>query len=971
MKQNKLSLSIKAAIALTSASLLLTNPVSAFVGAETAEENIERISVTGSRIQRSTASTPTPTTILDAAQIKQLGFSNAGDILNSLPAFSESIGRAGADTTDGQSGLELPNLRGLGTARTLVLVNGRRHVGSEAGNSAVDVSTIPSQLIERVEVITGAASAVYGADAVSGVVNFIMKSEFDGVQVNAEYGESSEGDGEEKVFSILAGTSFDQGRGNILVSLDYTDRGAVRAQDRKQALRGAFWKSNLADTGPNDGNPANILSFDRTVNPLNDAGIVSPNGFGFQSFDAVNGIPVLGYGDIGSLPAQTFDANGNAIDFEIGDCIIINCTGGMGFNPGKYDVLSLASERSIFSLVTNYELSDSHQLFADVKYSHTIGENSNQPSFSDNVFGPALFVGRDNPYLNEYPTISNAMDGAGLDHVIVHKAQADLGQSATENTFKLYQIVAGANGDLTEDITYDFYVQHGQSKSTIIRQDRITSKFLQAQDAISDGSGNIVCRDSSGGCAPINPFGLHGASAEAADFIMTDIGLSNKLEQTVASFSISGDVTELPAGFIQFAAGLEYREEKSESVPDDLLLIQGLTANTQEGPRKIVKGQYDVKEIFAEIRIPLLADVDFAKELSFETAVRYSDYSTVGGQTAYKLGLDWAINDSLRARSSYGVAVRAPNAGELFTPENLNWDQLIDPCSATNINEGVNPSKRAANCQSLGMPAGFTALDGATTKIFVSGNKDLDAEESESLTIGLVYTPQWTDNLSVGVDYWEITIDEAIATIEGADILTSCFDFEMDGNPYCDLIARDSSFAIDRVNSQYINTAEFTAKGYDFEANYQLDMKSSGSVLFNLVGSYYIERDVLINPSDPSGKISQIDVVDNPKTRVNLNMTYNLENWTAHLGLSYIGSSKIAHGNPEDNDPIYSVANKVDAVVYANARGSYRFDENLDVYFGIKNITDKAPQLLTETYKGSGLYDNIGRSYYLGVNYSF
>lgn len=966
-KKNKITSALSVACTLLSASFVLAAPT-----ASGAEEEVERISITGSRIQRSTAATPTPTTVLDSAQIAQLGLSNAGDILNTLPAFSGSLGRTSSDSTDAQSGLELPNLRGLGTARTLVLVNGRRHVGSEAGNSAVDVSSIPSQMIERVEVITGAASAIYGADAVSGVVNFIMKREYDGVKVNAEHGESAEGDGKEETLSILAGTSFDQGKGNILFSLDYTDRDAVNAGDRDYTLKAPFWQSNLADTGPNDGQPASLLRFDRRVNPLNPAGIVSPTGFGFLYFDPEKMLPVLGYQNIGSLPAQTFDSAGNAIDFIDGDCVFINCEGGMGFDPAKYGAISVASERTIVSVATNYDLSDDHQLFADAKYSKTTGENFNQPSFSDNVFGPALFVSRSNPYLNNYPTIANAMDEAGLAQVIVHKAQEDLGTRVTDNTFELYQFVAGSSGYLSEGISYDFYVQHGKSKGENKTQDRITSKFLQAQDAVIDASGNIVCRDSSGGCAPINPFGLNGASAEASAFIMADLPTNTELAQTVASFSVSGDVMEMPAGFVQFAAGVEYREEKSESVPDELLLAGGLTANTKDGPRKIVKGSYDVSEIYGELRVPLLADTSFAKELTLETALRYSDYSTVGGQTAYKLGLDWAINDSFRARSSYGVAVRAPNAGELYTPENLNWEQLQDPCSLTNLNEGVNPSQRLANCQALGMPAGYTSLDGATTKIFVAGNEELDAEESESLTVGFVYTPEWADTLSIGVDFWEITIEEAISTVASQEILTSCMDYEMAGNPYCDLIVRDpGTFYIDRVNSQFINTAEFDAAGYDFEANYQLDLGEAGNVLFNVIGSHYTERNTLVNPSDPDSKVSQLDVANAPKTRVNLNMTYTRENWTAHLGLNYIGSSKIANENPEDSDPLYSVANEIDSVIYASARASYRFNDDADVYFGIRNLSDKHPQTLPSTHQGSSLYDPVGRSYYLGVNYQF
>ena len=295
MQKGKLSRAISLALLSAGTSLVLAAPTYA----EEAVEETETIVVTGSRIQRSTAATPTPTTVLDSAQIEQLGFNNAGDILNSLPAFSASIGRTNSLPED--SGLELPNLRGMGTNRTLVLVNGRRHVGSKAGNSAVDVSTIPAQMIQRVEVITGAASAVYGADAVSGVVNFIMKQSYDGVRFDAKYGESAEGDGEETTFSLLAGTEFDQGRGNLLFSFDYTDRNAVRNEDRDYASRGLFWQTNVADLKQNDGQHSKYLIENRRVLPLNTAGIVSGVGFVGQ------------YLPIGDLPPQTFDENGNLI----------------------------------------------------------------------------------------------------------------------------------------------------------------------------------------------------------------------------------------------------------------------------------------------------------------------------------------------------------------------------------------------------------------------------------------------------------------------------------------------------------------------------------------------------------------------------------------------------------------------------------------------------------------------------------
>ncbi|WP_448546951.1 TonB-dependent receptor plug domain-containing protein [Thalassotalea fusca] len=964
MQKGKLSRAVSLALFSAGASIGTMSP--AF--AQEAAEETETIVVTGSRIQRSTAATPTPTTVLDAAQIEQLGYNNAGDILNSLPAFSGSVGRRNSIARD--SGLELPNLRGMGTNRTLVLVNGRRHVGSQAGNSAVDVSTIPAQMIDRVEVITGAASAVYGADAVSGVVNFIMKQSFDGVKFDARYGESAEGDGEETIFSMLAGTEFNQGKGNLLFSFDYTDRKQVRNEDRDYASRGLYWQPNPLNSGLNDGQYGSYLIENRRVLPLNTAGIVSPTGFGFLFFDPVVG-PVLGYQPIGELPAQTFDADGNLIPFERGaDCIRINCSGGSGFGTDAYDVISVPTERMIASIVANYELSDDHRIFADIKYSNTTGENTSQPSFSDGVFGPVIQVGIENPYLPE--EIRNAMDGAGLQQVVVHKAHDDLGKMPTENEFDVYQLVFGASGYLTEDISYDFYVQHGQSKGKNAQLDRFVDRFVQSQDAVLDSNGNIVCRDSSGGCVPLNPFGVDAASPEAVNYLMRPTVTDTKLEQTVVNFSINGDITELPAGTLQFAAGLEYREEKSESIPEDILLVGGETNNTWDGPRVIVKGSYDVAEIFGELRVPLLANKTLVEELTLETAVRFSDYSTVGEQTAYKFGLDWVVNESIRFRSSYGLAVRAPNAGELFTPENLEFQRVNDPCDPSQINLGINPSLRKSNCEALGMPENFGSLaNGATMKILVRGNEDLDPEESTSTTVGFVYTPKWADNLSIGVDYWEMRIEEAITAPSGSNIIANCVDFDMEGNPFCPLTTRTEDFQIGTISSQIINVSELEASGYDVEANYQLDMGESGSILLNLVGSHYKKRDQVIDRNNPNDIVKQVGIANAPRNRFNANVTYRLEDWTAHLSLNYLGSSRISYGNPDDSDPIYDRANHIDSVIYANIRTAYRFDESLEIYLGVNNLMNKEPQAIPETYGGSSVYDAVGRSYYLGVNYEF
>ena len=924
-------------------------------------EQTETITVTGSRIQRSSAAAPVPTTVLDANQIKELGFNNAGDILNSLPAISGSIGaRSRTDgLSDASAGLELPNLRGLGENRTLVLIDGRRHVGSSLGNSSVDVSSIPTQMIERVEVITGAAGAVYGADAVSGVVNFIMKKSYDGIRIDAKSGQTDRSDGEENTFSLLAGTDYADGRGNLMFSFDYTDREGVNATDRKWSENYIGWVAN-EQYFPGSGLPQRRINHDLGFSPLNNAGYVSGGGWWT--------VP------IGNLPAQTFDEDGAMRDLVIANCQGIICEGDDSYKIQPYNMISTPTERVIASVRTNLEFGDSHLAFADFKYSSTKGRNISQGVFSDGYYGPIFVVEANNPFLEPYQPLVNAIADAGLERVFVNKAFDGLGSAPTKNSFELWQFVAGVRGDLTDSIGYEFTVQRGENDVRLEQYDNDIAKFKQAMFAVRDASGNIVCADPTGGCVPIDPFGINSASQEAADFVMDYYGVDGKLTQTVVNFAVNGDLAELPAGYLQFAAGIEYRDEESASTPDEILRPGGLTGKTYLGGRAVVDGGYDVTEVFGELLIPVVSDASFAQDLTIETAVRYSDYSTVGGEVAYKAGVDWTINDEVRVRASHGLATRAPNVSELFRPGETQLTGVADPCSAKNINLGPNSAMRKANCAALGIPEGWESFsDGGEVPIIVSGNENLESEESTSNTIGLVYTPSALDGFSMAIDYWDIEIDNAIARPNASGILQNCVDFDMEGNPFCGLINRgtsDDPHQIASIRNQEVNVAALSAKGYDLEVNYMFDL-AQGSVLFNLVGSYYDERDELLNANKPDEVVHRVGIARAPKARGYFNVTYNNDNWSAHLGFNYLGSSRIAMVDEEQIDPVYP-QNSIDSVVYTNVRGSYNFSEDLNLYFGVNNLMDQGPQANRPSIQmGTGVYDAIGRSYYFGLNYEF
>ncbi|MET1257348.1 TonB-dependent receptor plug domain-containing protein [Aliikangiella maris] len=927
---------------------------------DNSESEQQVIQITGSRLQRSTAAAPVPTTVVSASQIEQLGFTNTGDILNSLPAIAGSVGaRSGSSGTgDPSAGLELANLRGLGTERTLVLVDGRRHVGSSLSNTSVDVGSIPVQMIERVEVITGAAGAVYGADAVSGVVNFILKKSYNGFKADVRYSEAAEGDGETSTLSLLTGTSFAQDKGNVMFSLDYTDRKGVMAIDRSWSDVELGWV-NAEGYVPGYNVPMLRIGYDLGFSPLSREGYVSQYGWYTTN--------------IGALPTQTFNPDGTNRDFIVGNCQGIVCEGGDSFKTHDYDYLSVPTERMLTSIVTNYD-ADGHELFAQLKYSQTVGNSKYQGGLSDGFYGPQARILRDNPYLAQYPDITAAMDDAGITSVLVNKAYNGF-DNTIENKFDSFQIVLGSSGQLTDTIDYDFSMQFGQTDVELRTHSAYLDRFFQGINTVTDGSGNIVCADTSNGCVPINPFGYKSVSPEAAAWLNDDNATRGELTQSVANFSINGDLFDLDAGTVQFVAGLEYRKEESKTTHDEDLTREdsngkGILFNTYYGGGLIGQsGEYDVSEVFGEILIPILSDAKYAQELTLEAAARYSDYSTVGGQTAYKLGLNWVINDQFRFRATSGLAIRAPNIGELFQPLIIGPVKINDPCSLTYINSGPNTDQRKANCASENIPTDWVSFhDGGEAPTYTSGNPDLEAEESTTSSAGVVFTP--SPNFSIGLDYWDIVIDNAISTPSNNEILNSCYDFaDMAENPFCALFERDATtHEISKLINQQVNVAKLNANGFDLEMNYTLDL-SAGSVLFNFVGSYYGQRDQVLNEKKPDEILEGVNVQGSPKTRAYFGTTYRQEEWNASLIFNYIGSSRI--GLPSDSGDKLYPENHIDSVTYINLRGAYLINDNAEIYAGINNLGNKGPQKLPGMQMGSNIYDAIGRTYSVGVKYEF
>ena len=995
---------------------------------------VEEVIVTGSRIARGGADAPIPTTVMDSEIIEVRGNTNISDLLTELPAIGP--GNSNQSTRSNgftfAPGVNALNLRELGIDRTLVLVNGRRQVGGIQGSTAVDLATIPNAMIDRIETITGGASAIYGADAVTGVVNVILKDKFEGVQLDIQGGATDDGDGEEQSYSILGGTSFAGGRGHIMTNYTFTKSDGARACARRFTCRnleeGAFLNPN--DTGVTFAPPPNnthIIGIPNSNDGINNVRVAENRLFNVVGPSGLALLPGLPgeethptFNLVGNFPFDsrtfTFEDNGTVRPFSFGNFSnIFVSQGGDGLDIDQFVPARIPVERQMFSTVVDYEFSPLVNFHFEGRYADTESETTNQPAFEafagfatpaiiqlDNAFIPAALA---TEIANRGGAAALAAFGGGFPFL---RSNEDLiGSEGRKTTAEreFYQLTFGLDGEFNNGWTYNLTLSHGETSSDIFFEDRLERNNNLSLDAVFDANGNIVCRSQLGGptgdpvidnCVPRNPFGRNTASAAARNYVNTVRQVSNKLEQDVASFVLTGDAYELPAGPLGFAVGAEYRKESSENTLDNQSRL-GLTFDTFVSPPQNTVGSYNVKEVFAEILVPLLNDKPFVESFSMDAAVRYSDYSTIGKTTTWKFGGEWALTGDLRFRGSRAKAVRAPNVGELFAPQNNNFTFVTDPCDAREITSGPSPANRQANCAAAGAPANFDGQNGASKAILERGNPDLDPETADTFTVGMVLTPRWLPNLTVTMDYWEMEIVDAIALFPADDILTNCFDSPtpVSQNVFCDQISRFNggaqNFQISSIVSQRINTAQLNASGIDLEVGYFFDLADvfsgmEGVVNFSGNATYLRDLENIPNANDLDAIIVQDGEIDaenaTPHWQGSFRVAYQrgamLFNWnTRFIG----GASSDIDQTPEQN-----ASKEVDMEVYTDVQLRYDFGNallgesfggggNWQLFAGVNNLFDNNPPnvvgLEQGVQDGAALYPNIGRNYYAGVRVSF
>ncbi|HDS1202492.1 TPA: TonB-dependent receptor [Shewanella algae] len=939
-----------------------TPALSAEQDQQTANSAVERISITGSRIVREGAVAPTPVTVISGEELLSTGVTNIGEALNQLPALGNTYSLANSGRYIGTAGANLLDLRTMGTDRTLVLVNGKRHVASSAGSSSVDVNTIPSAWVEKVEVITGGASAIYGADAVTGVVNFILKKDIVGLDISAIKGRADDsGFGKDRV-SLSYGTDINDGRGNIAFAAEYSAQDRLRAFDRDQT-KTSF--TSLKNTNrPKDADGNYIDSND----PSDPDKYFLPNGGHYKISNA---------GTFFLDGWKTFNPDGTIRDVYIGPKVDGNYCVDCDFtNLRQFEDLQPEFKRYNLNLKSNYQLNDDMNLYFEAKYVNSQASDYGQPAF---FFGNKVnTIKVDNPYLdpNLVALMKSNKDADGnpqpLDSIVINRFMADLGQRVEDDTRETQRYVLGLEGVLADDWDYDLYAIYGQTDlERVNKNNLIYANYQNALDAVML-DGNIVCRSETAraeGCVPVNIFGAGNPSQEAIDYINTTSVGTAVIKQTVLGGTITNSgLFELPAGYVGLSTGVEYRKEESEIKEPENAAGTFFNALGED------KGDFDVKEVFAEVSIPLLADLPLIRQLDMDLAVRFADYSTIGNATTWKAGLSWEINDELRMRSTYAEAIRAPNISELFGAPSQTFFRVDDSCRIDNLNNLADSSTRRKNCAALGVPTDFNdQYDAKSIEGKSSGNRELKPEESTSYTVGLIYQPEFIEGLSMTLDYWNIKIDDAISSIAAQDIIDRCLDSTSGiDNQYCALITRDpSSHQITLIQSHSLNVAALEASGVDLDLAYKTDILG-GDFSANLIATHLLKRrnfSFQDNPSDYEELAGTLGYAD---WQANLTLNYKYENWLSYWRTRFVNDVSLytdkelaRNANPSSNM-------QYDDYFISDVAVGYQFDSGITLKFGIDNLFDKdLPYGTTGTTAGSAAYDNVGRFYYTSLSYSF
>src|SRR5450631_1435547 len=967
-------------------------------------ETMEAIVVTGSRISRRDYQSDSPIVTIDQSSLAAAGQPTLDRAIGEMPQFAAAQGMSEVGDVQGSTGFAggqaYGDLRGLGPNRALILMDGRRLMSSNP-NGSVDLNTIPMSMIDNVEIITGGASSTYGSDAIAGVLNFKLRQNFSGAELSYQHGETTAGDGATEHVSALLGGNFADTRGNAVLAIEYSERGAVHGADRP------FFANIRQLARPPEGIlPAGTFGTAPTIGAVNSVLAGYPGTTPIAGSGAYNGS--LGVNTDGTI----------FTDLAAPNCVQnYRGIGQKGVNIGKscsqvqvalgqfFAIQVPLTKYNVFARST-YKLSDNVTAYSQFSFM----ESSARDETAGGSTGPGkeLYVPLNNPFVVNNPGLQTILASRPADPnnpaaltqpLVLTKLLGASGDRIQTFKYDVYQAIAGLKGDIAgTDLTWDVYSSYGRTLFNNIQQND-SSKTAFA--AILNGTANY--QGSTGSCVGYawNPFGSNPLSAGCREYAVRENNNVNTMTQKNFEGTVQGKIVMLPAGELRFALGADYRGSSFNYQPD-----QGLINNDSFSYDTTIptSGTQNVREVYGELLVPVLKDLPLIEELSLDLGARRSQYDGFGGVNTWKADLNWKPISMVTVRGGYARAIRAPSLGELFAPTvtgNLNigaGPNAGDPCATGSVfRTGANSAQVAALCQAQGIPSalypnytyGVDSVHGTS-----GGNPNLTPETANTYSIGTVWSPHFSSDLmhkfQVTVDYYHIAISNAVGSLALTDILPRCFNSDGISNPtystsnvYCQQITRDHNTGdIVLGHEGLLNLASYKTDGIDTQIDWSFGLgalglsDSAGTFRLNSMIGYTHTFDVSALPGSPvldyAGSIGNTQVspeMAHPHWKANTAFGYSIGPVSAAVHWRYIAAMKHQDlvVDPTATTPGVGTYNYFDLDAHWNVI------EHLELTAGLTNIGDKAPPFVSgqPLTTDTATYDIIGRTYFVGFKAKF
>lgn len=935
------------------------------------EDLLTEVTVTGSRVERTGFVAPTPTSVVSSDDLQRTAPIAIAEALTQLPSFRIASSPVTANT--------FADLRRVGAQRTLVLVDGRRHVPSQS-NGTVDLNVVPAAMVERTEVVTGGASASWGSDAVSGVVNIVLRKDLEGFIGNVQGGISRYNDNETLSGSFAFGHRLGD-RTHLLVGAEYANSEGVGSSHPPEFARPWGINGSVGNTSTTNGLPGTIHAYDVRRSTLSPGGLIIS-----VPLTATNPSLV-------ALRGLQFLPNGQTGRFGFGQVFGNRMIGGTD-NAGEYTNVGGAViyplERYTVLAHLDHELNDDTRVFLEGSFAHSLTDGrgnparnegttpfGNTPTCTQDASAPvgarfrtssatalgAITVGIDNPYLPA--NVRTLMQGGGINCFSMGRSWREPGMGefqAHDGVPQMLRGAVGASGKLAGSWTWDAYFQTGRTEyNTVRRFNRNEAKFRNAMDAVDEGlmrsglrNNNIVCRinadastaNDDPACVPVNMFGYGSIAPAAMAYFLGTSRLEQWTWQSVGAATLRGEPFSIWAGPVSVATGLEYRQERLRAIADPIAENNGW----HTGNVKSIQGSYEAREVFAEAVLPLAKDLPLARELDLSLAARHTDYTSSGGVTTWKAGLSYTLNDQLRLRATRSRDIRAGNLGELFTATSVTVGNVRNPL--TNVTTQVPVTTR--------------------------GNPTLDPEKADTTTAGIVYSPSWLDGLRLSADWYHIEIKGLIGVIQAQQVLDRCYLDNL--AQFCADVATGTGGAITGVTVRQQNLNFFETEGVDIEAAYRFPLSALAQslpgrvnlrVLANYVGKLATTAAINATTTDIAGQYT------NPDWTVFGTVGYDLGRWSATLDLRYFASGTIDNTKVVGTGPLDININDVASNFLTNASVQYDIGgrgalQDAQVYLRVNNLFDRGIPFPSQGFGGVAASEFlVGREFRVGARVRF